>query len=174
VKNLRTIYIAVLFVFASCSQLPQNDLNEVVDHYEIIKTFNIYHNKKLIVDTVGNTFKINEGNNDVLEVKIENKPVFKPGKSADDLYSYRNFLFELNPLDSLINTTSVSKSKLYRQVIAMSPSHGIRTLKKDEKIEISRIHLDKWKFKSQLYDFEFNAELSFATDQMLQDKIIKN
>ena len=158
----------------SCIQSDDMDINNYIDHWEINTTIKTYKNSTLYVDTVDNEYQILTGNNHVLILTIEKKPVFKEGKKLTDMYSAKSFLIELNTLDTFITAENPSNSKLYRKLIAFSPDYGISPLSKDEKVIFKRKDEEVWTVESYIHDFVFSGRLDFSTDQTLTVTINEN
>ncbi len=158
----------------SCIQSDDTDISNYIEHWEISTTIKTYKNSTLNVDTVDNDYKITDGNNQVLIVTTEKKPVFKEGKELTDLYSTKSLLIELDTLDNFITADNPSYSKLYRQLIAFSPDYGITPLSKDEKIIFKRKDENVWAVESDIHDFVFSGQLDFSTDQTLTVTINEN
>lgn len=141
------------------------------DHWETRRTINIYKSSRIVIDAINNEFEVKEGVNKVLTVSLQSDLIVKNGKKLDDAYSSKTLLIELNPNDSIVTAnTSMISSRIYRQLINFSPDYGIKPLDKNEKITLTKLSKTKWKIKSEVIDFEFNAELSFEENQVWMDK----
>jgi hypothetical protein len=155
--NLR-ILILIGLVMVSC-QPKTPDLKEHLDGWGYVTTFKVLPDR--IISVVDKEAKLLTGDDNVLIVDLERKPIFKPGQEVTDLYSTRSLLIQLNSTDSLVRPDNLGSSRLYRHIIAFSPEYGTNELKKEEKIELKKIGLRKWKIKSDLTDFQFTGEFSF-------------
>lgn len=168
-KNLLiTIFILLL---SSCKQSNDLNISHYVDHWEISTTFKTHNNSTIEIDTVENKYKIADGYNQVLIVTTEKNPIFKEGKELTDLYSTKSLLIELDTLDNKVTARNSSNSRLYQQLIALSPDYGINQLDKDEKITFTRKDKDEWTVESDIYDFVFSGQLDFSADQTLTNTI---
>jgi hypothetical protein len=155
--NLR-ILILIGLVIVSC-QPTTPDFKEHLDGWEYVTTFKVFPDRTISV--VDKESKLLHGNDDVLIVDLERKPIFKPGQEVTDLHSTRSLLIQLNLTDSLVRPDNLGSSKLYRRIIAFSPEYGTNELKKEEKIELKKIGPRKWTINSDLTDFQFTGEFSF-------------
>ena len=135
---IRFALIAVLL--ASCNS-SSPDLRQYVDDWETITKYTVLPNREITV--MGKQSQIVQGNNNVLIVELETKPIFKPGHELTDLHSIRSLLIELNPVDSVVRPDMLGSSKLYRRVVAFSPQYGTNNIGKNEKIEIRKIGQNK-------------------------------
>ena len=167
-KQLKLILIAI--IITSCTKNDDLDISEYVDHWEINRTYETHNNSKLNIDTLENEYRIESGLNQVLILSVEKKPIFKEGKNISDLYSTESLLIELDIADHLVSTSKPANSKLYRKTIAFSPDYGINLLGPNEKLVFTRKDSTVWKITSEIYDFEFNAELGFDKKQVITTK----
>lgn len=87
--------------------------------------------------------------------------------------TYRDLLIELDANDTIVTPSNLGKSKIYRQIIKMSPYSGADFLKPNEKIEIRRLTRNRWKVKSDLEDFQFEGEFSFVDSSSFKSKYKK-
>jgi hypothetical protein len=170
-KNLLVIATTLILLFTSCIQSGDINISDYVDHWEISTTFKTFENSTLDIDTVENEYKIAEGHNQVFVVTTEKNPVFKEGKELTDLYSTKSLLIELDTIDNSVTAGNPSNSRLFRQLIAFSPDYGINPLGKDEKITFTRNDKDVWTVESDIYDFVFNGQLDFSTNQKWSNSI---
>jgi len=165
-KNV--IKLLSLFVVLSCQSQPP-DLKDYIDGWEYVTTFKTYPARSLTV--VEKRAKIISGDNSVLVVEWERKPILKPNVSEPrDLRSYRFLFAELNLKDTLVSPAHLGSSKIIREIIAMSPQYGVNDLKPNEKIEIKKLTSNRWRVKSDLEDFQFEGEFSFADSSTVTSK----
>lgn len=164
-KNLLLIAAFFILVLSSCRQQNALNISDYVDHWEISTTFKTYNNSTIKIYSIENEYEITDGYNQVLIVTTEKNPVFKQGKKLTDLYSTKSLLIELDTLDNSITAETPSHSRLFRQLIAFSPDYGITPLDKGEKITFIRKDKNIWIVESDIYDFTFNGQLDFSTDQ---------
>src|SRR5688572_12977103 len=95
--NLRILTLGLVMV--SC-QPKTPDLKEHLDGWEYVTTFKVLPDRTISV--VDKESKLLTGNDDVLIVDLERKPIFKPGQEVTDLHSTRSLLIQLNSTDSLV------------------------------------------------------------------------
>ena len=169
-NKLLTIATIFTLLLISCGQSDDFKISDYVDHWEINRTFNTYNNSTLEIDTVENEYQIASGHNQILIVTTEKNPVFKEGKELTDLYSTKSLLIELDKADNSVTPETPSNSRLFRQLIAFSPDHGINLLDKSEKIKLIRKDKTVWAVEADIDDFVFSGQLDFSTDQTLTDK----
>lgn len=145
------------------------DISDYVDHWEINRTFKTLNNSTLQVDTLNNNYNVVSGHNQVLIVTTEKIPVFKEGKELTDLYSTKSLLIELDSADNQVTAENPMNSRMFRLLIAFSPDYGINPLDKMDQITLTRTNSTAWTIVSKIYDFEFNGQIDFVTNQSLTD-----
>jgi hypothetical protein len=169
-KKLSTLLL--INILLSCNP-KQPDLKQSVEGLEILTTYRVIPAGTVAIDA-NKTFKIKPGNNNILIVDLEQNPIVKKGKQQPtDLRSKRSLVIELNTLDTLVSPDKLGKSKLYRQIIAMSPRYGTNPLENGEKIEIKKSGLKRWTVISELDDFQFRGEFSFVDSSCVTNKFFK-
>jgi hypothetical protein len=157
-----------LFALVSCKPQPP-DLKEYINGWEYVTTFKTYPARSLTV--VEKRAKIISGDNSVLVVELEKKPILKPNVSEPrDLHSYRFLFVELSLKDTLVSPAHLGSSRIIREIIAMSPQYGVNDLNPSEKIEIKKLTSNRWRVKSDLEDFQFEGEFSFADSSAITSK----
>jgi hypothetical protein len=164
--------VCVQLLLTGCNPFKEDDLSERIDHWEISRTFRTYDKASLLTNATGNDYKVAAGDNQVLIVTTENKPVFKKGKEVEDLYSSSSLLIELDKADTLVTAKAPSRSVLLRLLLAFSPDYGIKPLPENEKLTLRRKAADVWLIDAQMRDFDFRGELDFSAKQTLTDKFI--
>jgi len=95
-----------------------------LDGWEIVTTYKALSARTIKVEEkLAKTFP---GDNDVLIVELERKPIFKPGPNHEirDLHSTRSLFLELAEMDTIVTAKMPGISKLLRQIIAFSPRYG--------------------------------------------------
>jgi len=169
---MRTLTALLLIsIIFSCDPKPP-DLKESLDGWEILTTYHVIPSGTITVDD--KIFKIKPGDNNVLIVDLERKPIVKKGKQEPtDLRSKRSLVIELSPADTLVSPNRIGTSKLYRQILAMSPRYGTNPLDSAEKIEIRKTGTKRWTVISELEDFQFRGEFSFVDSSRVTNKFIK-
>lgn len=107
----------------------------------------------------------------MLVVELERKPIFKPNVSQPtDLHCYKFLFAELSLKDTLVSPSHLGNSKIIREIIAMSPQYGVGELNPSEKIEIKKLTSNRWRVISDLEDFQFEGEFSFADSSTVVSK----
>lgn len=162
--NIRRIMILGL-VAVGCRQATP-DLREHLNGWEYITTFTVLPKKTISI--VDKESKIIAGNNDVLVVDVERKPIFKLGQEILDINSTISLLIQLYPSDSVVRPNHLGASRLYRRVVAFSPQYGVNEVKDDENIEITKAGPQRWKIKSDLTDFSFSGEFIFCDSSVVK------
>ena len=156
-RSLTIVIWAV--VFFGC-QSREVDINEYLEGWEFFTTFKVLPSHKIVF--IENHPEFSKGDNDILFVEIERNPIFKGKDRISDLRTFRFLLIELSPEDTIVTPAKLGRSRMFRQIAAMSPSRGAQFLKPDEGIEARRIALDRWSFVANLDDFKFEGVFSFA------------
>ncbi len=169
-KNTLPILVLITLLSSSCENHDDINIRDSIDHWEITRTFETYPHSTLKVDTVKNDFSIDKGVNQVLIITIENDPIFKEGKELTDMSSSKSLLIELDSSDNIVSPKTPLNSKLYRKLLAFSPNYGINHLDSNENLEFIRKTATIWEMKSEIWDFEFNAELELGVRQSLTTK----
>ena len=168
--NMSRLNIIILIVLLSCTRQP-GDLREHLNGWEILTTYRVLPSRTIKVEE--KLAKIFKGDNDVLIVELEQKPIFKPGNEVTDLQSIRTLFIELTDLDTLVTPQSPGNSKLLRQIIAFSPKYGAHPLDKEEQIQIKRINEDSWTVNADLEDFQFQGHFNFGDSTIATNRYKK-
>lgn len=148
------------------------DLKDYLDGWAYATTFRIYPSCSITV--IGKRAKIVSGDNSVLVVESNKLPIYKPNVSElTDLHSIRSLYVELDTRDSLINPAQLGHSRIIREIIAMSPRYGVNDLDPEEKLEIKKLSFNRWKVNSDLEDFRFEGEFSFADSSTITSKQVE-
>ena len=164
----KMLNLVVVFSLVGCQHRPP-DLNEYLDGWEYVTTFKTYPYSS--IDVVERRAKIVSGENYVLVVELERKLIFKPnGPELTDLHSFRFLFAELNSKDTLVSPAHLGSSKIIREIITISPQYGVNELNPSEKLEIKKITSNRWKVVSELEDFQFEAEFSFADSSIITSR----
>ncbi|KAA9339714.1 hypothetical protein F0P96_03610 [Hymenobacter busanensis] len=165
--NKSMLILATAFAFSASligCRSKESELKEdlyVWDNSTLIRTL-----PASTIIVFGKHAKVAEGNNSVLIIEKETLPLFKPeGREIMDLASGRNLLIELSAKDSLITPTYLGHSKIYREILGMTPRRGLNNLIPNESIQIKKLSKNRWKIISNLYDFEFDGEFFFANSR---------
>ena len=142
-----------------------------MDGWEILTTYKVLPSRAIRVEE--KLARIFKGDNDVLIVELERKPIFKPGHEFTDLHSIRSLFIELADSDTLVTPQFLGNSKLFRQIVAFSPRYGANLLDKEEKIEIRRINKDSWTVNADLEDFQFQGHFNFVDSTIVTNRYKK-
>ena len=168
------VILVIVILFISC-QHRQIDMRDYINGWEYITTYKVLpsHSINFVKRSPHAVLGFAElifGKNNVLTCSIEKRPIFKLGHILTDLVTYRDLLIELDPNDTVITPSHLGQSKIYRQIIKMTPDAGADFLKAEEKIEIRRLPRNRWRVKSELEDFQFESEFSFADSSTVTSK----
>jgi hypothetical protein len=166
-KYFRLFFILVLIVACEPSR---PDLRKDIDGWEKITTIKVIYRKT--IQLRGNDSKIIAGKNNLIRIELEKRPIYKPGHFVTDIHTFRSILIEIAPLDTLITPQSLGNSKIYREIIALSPEYGTRKLKEDEKITVTRTDENHWQIMADLYDFQFEGRVGFSDSLIFSSKDI--
>jgi len=165
VKVLNAFFIVCC---VNCQNKPL-DLEKYIDGWEYVTTFKTYPSSSLSID--GKRARIDSGNNNLLVVELETKPILKhDAPTNEDLQSFRALFIELNSTDSLVSPLHLGNSRIVREYISMSPRYGVNQLDPKENIDITRIGPNKWRIVSQLEDFPFEGEFNFSDSNVLTSR----
>lgn len=155
-------------ILAAC-QPKGPDLKTHLDGWESLTTFQVSPSKSIIVSD--KRAKIIQGSNNVLVVELQRKPILKrETDKLSDVHTARRLVIELNPQDTFVTPGKLHQSKIYREILAMSPRYGVNLLKSNEKITIEKIMLNRWKVTADLEDFKFDWEISFADSSKITSR----
>lgn len=169
VKRFSILFqLVIVILFEGCKPQPP-DLRDYLDGWEYVTTFRIYPSRSLTV--IEKRAKVIPGDNSVLVVELEKVPIYKPNvPKLTDLHSYRFLFAELSLKDTLVSPAHLGNSKIIREIIAMSPQYGVNDLSPNEKIEIKKMSSNRWKVSSDLEDFQFEGEFSFADSSIVTSR----
>jgi len=168
-KNI--LKLTTLIVLMSCKPEAPDVMGDVIG-WEYVTTFQIYPAKS--INIIEKRVKLVRGENHVLGVALEKKPILKPNApEIKDLQSHRFLFLELCLKDSVVNPSNLGCSKIIREIIAMSPNYGANKLNLLEKIECRNISSTRWKVISRLDDFQFEGEFSFADSSIVSSKHVE-
>ena len=152
-------------LFIGCQ--PENvEVKDYLDGWEYRTTYKVLPSRSITFvksspEAVLGFAEIVPGKNDLLTVHIVKKPIYSSDRRMSDLVTYRDLLIELNPMDSVVTPLNLGHSRIFRQIVKMSPYAGAEAIESGEKIEIRRQASKRWQVKSDLEDFQFQAEFSF-------------
>jgi len=167
-KSIIKVGFVFLLSFVACQpKIP--DLKDDIAGWEYLTTFRILPSKTVIVSD--KRARIIQGENSVMVVEFETLPIYKPnGREWFDINSKRRLVIELSQLDSFITPAHLGHSKIYREILRMSPHYGINDLKADEEIIINKKTTSQWSVKANLEDFKFEGEFSFADSSVVTNR----
>jgi len=158
----------MIAIIGIACQPRKTEITEHIKGWEQVSTIQVLPNKSVFIKE--KRANIIKGENNVVMVRFERRPIYKSNKDTlMDVYASRNLLIELNWDDSLITPNHLGKSKIYREILAMSPKYGVNNLEKDEKITIQRIG-HRWEIISALEDFKFHTQFSFTDSSLISSR----